>query len=95
MMRVTVERKKAVIGVIVAVILETVFTLCSGWIMQLFSKDPQMSVFVGKLLAIDIVLGDRPVTYLVYGQALKDKWGCRFPVVMVPAFMILCSVGGT
>ena len=35
-------KKAAVIGVIVAVILETVFTLCSGWIMQLFSKDPDV-----------------------------------------------------
>ena len=62
-------KKAAVIGVIVAVILETVFTLCSGWIMQLFSKDPQMVSLVGKLLAIDIVLEIGRVTNLVYGQA--------------------------
>lgn len=88
-------KKAAVIGVIVAVILETVFTLCSGWIMQLFSKDPQMVSLVGKLLAIDIVLEIGRVTNLVYGQALKTSGDAVFPVVMGVCFMMLCSVGGT
>ena len=88
-------RKAAIIGVIVAVILETMFALCSGWIMQLFSKDPQMVSLVGKLLAIDIVLEMGRVTNLVYGQALKTSGDAVFPVVMGACFMILCSVGGT
>lgn len=86
-------KKAAVIGVIVAVILETVFTLCSGWIMQLFSKDPQMVSLVGKLLAIDIVLEIGRVTNLVYGQALKTSGDAVFPVVMGVCFMICVRLG--
>lgn len=88
-------RKAAVMGVIVATCLEAVFALCSGWIMKLFTDDPQMTALVGKLLAIDIVLEIGRVTNLVYGNALKTSGDAIFPVVMGAVFMFLCAVGGT
>lgn len=88
-------KQAAIIGVIVATVLEAIFALCSGWIMRLFTDDPQMIALVGKLLAIDIVLEVGRVTNLVYVQALKTSGDAVFPVVMGACFMMLCSVGGT
>jgi putative MATE family efflux protein len=88
-------RKAAVLGVIVAACVESVFALCSGWIMLLFSDDPTMIALVGKLLAIDIVLEIGRVTNLVYGNALKTSGDAVFPVVLGAIFMFLCAVGGT
>lgn len=88
-------RKAAMIGVLVAASLETVFALSSGWIMRLFTDDPQMIALVGKLLAIDIVLEIGRVTNLVYVQALKASGDAVFPVVMGACFMLVCQVGGT
>lgn len=88
-------RKAAVMGVIVAASLEAVFALCAGWIMKLFTDDPQMIALVGRLLAIDIVLEIGRVTNLVYGNALKTSGDAVFPVVMGAIFMFLCAVGGT
>lgn len=88
-------RKAALIGVAVAIVLESTFALLSGFIMPIFSDDPFMISLVGKLLAIDIALEIGRVTNLVYGQALKTSGDSIFPVVIGAIFMYLCMVGGT
>ena len=88
-------RKAAVTGVIVAAVLEAIFTLSSGLLMRLFTDDPVMIELVGKLLAIDIVLEIGRVTNLVYGQALKTSGDAIFPTIIGAIFMYLCMVGGT
>ena len=88
-------RKAAIIGVIVAIILESLFALSGGMIMKLFTDDPAMIALVRKLLAIDIALEIGRVTNLVYGQALKTSGDAIFPTVIGAIFMYLCMVGGT
>ena len=88
-------KKAAIIGVIVAACVEAVFALSAGWIMQLFTDNPQMIALVQKLLFIDIFLEMGRVTNLVYGNALKTSGDAIFPGVMGAAFMFLCAVGGT
>lgn len=88
-------RKAAVTGIAVAVILEGVFALSAGWIMRIFSDDPEMVKLVQILLTIDIVLEIGRITNLVYGNALKTSGDAIFPVVIATVFMYLCAVGGT
>lgn len=88
-------KKAALIGIIVATILETAFALCAGQIMRLFSDDPAMIALVSKLLFIDIVLEIGRVTNLVFGQALKTSGDAVYPVIIASVFMYLCMVGGT
>ena len=88
-------KKAAIIGVIVAACVEAVFALSAGWIMQLFTDNPQMIALVQRLLYIDIFLEMGRVMNLVYGNALKTSGDAVFPVVMGAIFMFLCSVGGT
>ena len=86
-------RKAAVVGVIVATILESIFALSSHWLIRMFTDDPQMVSLVGKLLAIDIVLEIGRVTNLVYGNALKTSGDAVFTTVIAAIFMYLCAVG--
>lgn len=88
-------KRAAVIGIIVATVIESVFALSSGVIMRLFSDDPVMISTVGKLLAIDIVLEIGRVSNLVFGNALKTSGDAIFPTVIAAAFMYLCAVMGT
>ncbi len=88
-------KKAAIIGVIVAACVEAVFALGAGWIMQLFTDNPQMIALVQRLLYIDIFLEMGRVMNLVYGNALKTSGDAVFPVVMGAIFMFLCAVGGT
>lgn len=88
-------RRAAVIGIGVAAVLESLFALFAGYIMQLFTDDPAMISLVGKLLAIDIALEVGRVSNLVYGQALKTSGDAIFPTVIAAIFMYLCAVGGT
>ena len=88
-------RKAAVVGVIVATILESIFALSSHWLIRMFTDDPQMVSLVGKLLAIDIVLEIGRVTNLVYGNALKTSGDAVFTTVIAAIFMYLCAVGGS
>ncbi len=88
-------RKAAVTGIIIATVVESVFALSSGFLMRLFTDDPQMISLVGKLLAIDIVLEIGRVTNLVYGNALKTSGDAIFPTIIGAVFMYLCTVGGT
>lgn len=88
-------KKAAVIGIIVAVVLEGLFAIFAGPIMKLFSDDPQMVDLVRILLTIDIVLEIGRITNLVFGQALKTSGDAIFPVIIAAIFMWLCAVGGT
>ena len=88
-------KKAAIVGVIVATILESFFAIFSGTIMHLFSDDPQMIKLVGTLLTIDIVLEIGRVTNLVFGQALKTSGDALFPTIIAAVFMYLCMVLGT
>jgi putative MATE family efflux protein len=88
-------KKAALLGIIVATILESLFAIFSNQIMLLFTDDPVMIALVGKLLAIDIVLEIGRVSNLVYGQALKTSGDAIFPTIIAAIFMYICSVGGT
>lgn len=88
-------KKAAIIGIIVAAILETAFAVCSVPIMHWFSDDPIMISLVGKLLYIDIILEMGRVTNLVFGQALKTSGDAVYPVIIGCIFMYLCMVFGT
>lgn len=88
-------KKAAVIGVLVATVLETIFALSSGVLMRLFTDDPVMISLVGKLLIVDIVLEVGRVSNLVFGNALKTSGDSIFPTVIAAIFMYLCAVGGT
>ena len=88
-------KKAAIIGIIVATILESLFAIFSAQIMRLFCDDPQMVRLVGILLTIDIVLEIGRVSNLVFGQALKTSGDAVFPTVIAAIFMYLCMVLGT
>lgn len=88
-------KRAALIGIIVATILEGIFALSGGFIMKLFSDDPIMIHLVIKLLAIDIVLEIGRVSNLVFGNALKAAGDVIFPMVIAAIFMYLFAVGGT
>ena len=70
-------------------------SLGSGFIMPLFTDNPEMTALVRKLLAIDIVLEIGRVTNLVFGQALKTSGDAVFPAVIAAVFMFVFAVGGT
>lgn len=88
-------KRAAVIGILVAAAVESIFTLSSGVIMRLFTDDPVMISLVGKLLAIDIVLEIGRVSNLVFGNALKTSGDAIFPTIIAAVFMYLCAVSGT
>lgn len=87
--------KAAVIGIISAVIMASLFAISGGVIMKLFSDNPEMIALVKKLLIIDIVLEIGRVSNLVYGNALKTSGDAVFPAVIAAIFMYLCAVLGT
>lgn len=88
-------KKAALIGIIIAIIVESVFAFCAEPIMSIFTNDPQMISIVGKLLAIDILLEIGRVSNLVFGNALKTSGDAVFPVIIAAIFMFLCTVCGT
>ena len=88
-------KKAAIIGVIVAIAVESSFVLFAHPIMSLFSDDPKMVSLVQILLAIDIFLEIGRVSNLVFGNALKTSGDALFPVIIGAVFMFLCAVGGT
>lgn len=88
-------KKAACIGICVAAGLETIFVLCSGFLIRLFTDDVEMVALVRTLLAIDIALEVGRVTNLVFGQALKTSGDALFTTVIGVIFMYLCMVGGT
>lgn len=88
-------KKAAVLGIAVAIIFESLLAASSGFLMRLFTDDPNMIALVGKLLAVDIVLEVGRATNLVFGNALKTSGDAIFPTVIAAVFMYLCAVGGT
>ena len=88
-------KKAAIIGIIVAAILESLFALFSAQIMKIFSHDPKMIELVGILLTIDIILEIGRVSNLVFGQALKTSGDAIYPTVIAAIFMYVCMVFGT
>ena len=88
-------KQAAAIGILISVILESLFALCSGLIMRFFSDNPDMITLVGKLLAIDIALEIGRSANMVFGQALKTSGDALFPTIIAAVFMYLCAVGGT
>lgn len=88
-------KKAAIIGIIIAIAIETGFTLFAKPIMSLFTDDPQLINIVAKLLAIDIILEIGRVSNLVFGNALKTSGDALFPVIIGAVFMFLCTVCGT
>ncbi|MCM1087884.1 MAG: MATE family efflux transporter [Muribaculaceae bacterium] len=88
-------KRAAIIGILTAIVIESIFALSSGLLMQLFTDDPEMIALVGKLLAIDIALEIGRTSNLVFGNALKTSGDAIFPTVIAAVFMYLCAVGGT
>lgn len=88
-------RKAALIGIVVATVMESILALSSGFIMRFFTDDPAMIALVGKLLAVDIVLEIGRTTNLVFGNALKASGDALFTTAIGAVFMYLCAAGGT
>ena len=88
-------KKAAVIGIIVGIIVESLFTIFAHPIMSLFTTDPKMVSLVQILLGIDIFLEIGRVSNLVFGNALKTSGDALYPVVVGAIFMFLCTVCGT
>lgn len=88
-------KKAALIGIAVAIFVESLFAIFSEPIMSLFTNDPEMVSIVAKLLAIDILLEIGRVTNLVFGSALKTSGDALYPVIIGAIFMFLCTVCGT
>lgn len=88
-------KKAALIGIAVAITVESIFAIFAEPIMSLFTDNPEMVAIVAKLLAIDIVLEIGRATNMVFGNALKTSGDALFPVIIGAIFMFLCTVGGT
>lgn len=88
-------KQAVLIGICVAVVLDTIFALSSGTIMRIFTDDPAMIALVGKLLFIDIVLEIGRAANMIFGNALKTSGDALFTMVIAVIFMYLCAVGGT
>lgn len=88
-------KKAALIGVVTAAVLESVFAASSGILMRVFTEDSTMITLVGRLLIIDIFLEIGRTTNLVFGHALKTSGDAVFTTVIAAIFMYLCAVGGT
>ncbi|MDD6069799.1 MAG: MATE family efflux transporter [Clostridiales bacterium] len=88
-------KKAALIGIVVATLVETLFAVFSGVLMGFFTDDAVMIELVGKLMVIDIVLEMGRVSNLVFGNALKTSGDAVFTTVIAAIFMYACAVGGT
>lgn len=88
-------KKAALIGIVVATVVETLFAVFSGVLMGFFTDDAVMIELVGKLMVIDIVLEMGRVSNLVFGNALKTSGDAVFTTVIAAIFMYVCAVGGT
>ena len=88
-------KKAALIGIAVAIVVESAFALFAHPIMSLFTDNPEMVSLVQILLAIDVFLEIGRVSNLVFGNALKTSGDALFPVIIGVIFMFLCAVCGT
>lgn len=88
-------KRAACAGVCIAAGLEVLFALGSGFLLKMFTDDPEMIALASRLLVIDIALEVGRATNLVFGQALKTSGDALFTTVIGVTFMYLCMVGGT
>jgi putative MATE family efflux protein len=88
-------QKAAIIGIVVAIVLESILALSSVFYMRIFTEDIEMIRLVRKLLLVDIILEIGRTTNLVFGNALKVSGEAVFTTVIAAVFMYLCAVGGT
>ena len=88
-------KKAALIGIVTAAAIETLFAASSGILVGMFTDNQVMIALVGKLLAVDIVLEIGRVSNLVFGNALKTSGDAVFTTVIAVVFMFICAVGGT
>lgn len=87
-------RKAARYGVIVAIILDTLFAATASLYMPFLSDSKEIIDLVQKLLFIDILLEVGRVTNLVYGGALKTSGDVFFPLYCAIAVMFTMAAGG-
>ncbi|MCR5607879.1 MAG: MATE family efflux transporter [Lachnospiraceae bacterium] len=83
------------ISVLVAVSVEIIITVFSGYIMRIFTHDPVMIKIVSRLLAIDIILEFGRASNLVFGNALKTCQDAVYIMVIAIIFMYVLAVGCT
>ena len=88
-------KRAACIGIAIAAGLELLFALGSGFLLRMFTDDPEMIALASRLLVIDIALEVGRAANLVFGQALKTSGDALFTTVIAVIFMYLCMVGGT
>lgn len=88
-------KKAAVVGVLIAAMLEALLAFSAPITVGFFTDDPEMIALVQKLLTIDIALECGRVTNLVFVQSLKTSGDALFTTIMAVIFMFLCMVGGT
>ena len=88
-------KKAAVVGIIIAALIELIFAISGGLLMRIFTDNPEMIRLVTKLLFIDIFIEVGRVSNLVFGSALKTSGDAIFPTVIAAIFMYVCAVGGT
>lgn len=88
-------RKAALLGIITATVMETLIALSSGFLMQIFTDNAEITALVSRLLFIDIVLEIGRTCNLVFGNALKTAGDAVFTTIIAVIFMYLFAVGGT
>lgn len=87
--------KSALIGIGSGVLIELIISLCSFWIMQLFTDDQTLVKAVQLILLVDIALEIGRAGNLVYGQALKGAGDSFYPAIVAIIFNFICAVGLT
>jgi len=88
-------RKAANIGIIIAIIVDTIFALTAGFFMPFLSDNQEIINLVKTLLFVDILLEVGRVTNLVYGGALKTSGDVYFPLYCAIIVMFTFAVGGS
>lgn len=88
-------RKAALLGIITATVMETLIALSSGFLMQIFTDNAEITALVSRLLFIDIILEIGRTCNLVFGNALKTAGDAVFTTIIAVIFMYLFAVGGT
>jgi len=88
-------KKAALVGIVSAIVLQSLFVVFARPLVGLFTDDPRMIRLVTSLLAVDIVLEIGRAVNMVFGIALKASGDAVYPVVIAAIFMFVCAVGGT
>ncbi len=88
-------RKAALYGIITSTVTAALIALSSGFLMQIFTDNAEITALVSRLLFIDIVLEIGRTCNLVFGNALKTSGDAVFTTMIAVIFMYLFAVGGT